>query len=289
MPEFVETLYDSYAQVLRIDEMLFEEKTDHQHLIIFHNAAFGRVLVLDGIVQTTERDEFIYHEMLAHVPILAHERARQVLIIGGGDGGVLREVVRHAQIATIQQVEIDRQVIEMCRQFLPRHSNGAFDDPRVQIEIDDGLRFLQASDQRFDIIISDCTDPVGPGEVLFSRDFYTACQRRLNPGGILVTQNGVAFMQADELATTAARFSGLFQDWHFYAAAIPTYVGGIMTFGWATDAPDLRHAGLAQLQERYAASGIQTRYYNPEVHRAAFALPEHVLQTIGKKNNEYRS
>ena len=289
MREFVETLYDSYGQLFRIDEMLFENRTAHQHLAIFHNAAFGRVLVLDGIVQTTEKDEFIYHEMLAHVPILAHGDARQVLIVGGGDGAMVREVACHRQIEQITQVEIDLRVIDLCRQHLPRHSNGAYDDSRVNVVIDDGLSFMQSTAQRFDVIISDSTDPIGPGEALFSGAFYAACKKRLNPGGILVTQNGVAFMQPSELATTARRLSNVFDDWHFYGAAIPTYVGGIMTFGWATDNPGLRHHRLALLRQRYAASGIQTRYYNPELHRAAFALPQHVLQLIGKASNEYRS
>ncbi len=287
MREFVETLYDSYGQLFRIDEMLYESRTGHQHLAIFHNAAFGRVLVLDGIVQTTERDEFIYHEMLAHVPVLAHGNVRHVLIVGGGDGGMLREVVRHRQVEKITQVELDRQVIDLCRRYLPRHNDGAFDDPRVDIVVDDGLHFMQTTEQRFDVVISDSTDPIGPGEALFSREFYAASQKRLNPGGILVTQNGVAFMQPAELATTAKRFAALFDDWHFYAAAIPTYVGGIMTFGWATDDPRLRHHGLELLRERYAASGIATRFYNPEIHQAAFALPQHVLQIIGKTDNEY--
>ncbi|MGD8267525.1 MAG: polyamine aminopropyltransferase [Desulfobacterales bacterium] len=289
MREFVETLYDSYGQLFRIDEMLFENRTAHQHLAIFHNAAFGRVLVLDGIVQTTERDEFIYHEMMAHVPILAHGEARHVLIVGGGDGAMLREVVRHRQVEQITQVEIDRQVIDLCRQYLPLHSNGAFDDSRVDVLIDDGLHFMQTTERRFDVVIIDSTDPIGPGEALFSAEFYTACKQRLNPGGILVTQNGVAFMQPAELAASAGRLAKIYADWHFYGAAIPTYVGGIMAFGWASDDGELRHHGRAIIEQRYAASGIQTRFYNPEIHRAAFALPQHVLRIIGKPHNEYRS
>ena len=202
---------------------------------------------------------------------------------------MVREVVRHRRVELVTQVEIDRQVIELCRQHLPRHSSGAYDDSRVNVVIDDGLSFMQSTAQRFDVIISDSTDPIGPGEALFSGAFYAACKKRLNPGGILVTQNGVAFMQPAELGTTATRLSDIFADWHFYGAAIPTYVGGIMTFGWATDDPGLRHHGLELLRQRYTASGIQTRYYNPEVHRAAFALPQHVLQIIGKTSNEYRS
>jgi spermidine synthase len=282
MPKFAETLYDSYNQEFYIDELLYEVKTPHQHLIIFRNAKFGRVLVLDGIVQTTEKDEFIYHEMMAHVPILAHGRARRVLIVGGGDGGMLREVTRHRQVAHVTQVEIDGQVIDMCRRYLPDHSQGAFDDPRLEIVIDDGLKFVQHTDDRFDVIISDSTDPIGPGEALFNQDFYAACRRCLTPGGILATQSGVPFMQLEEITSAARRLSRVFADWHFYAAAVPTYIGGVMTFGWGTDDQVLRHVELDVLKERFAAAQIKTRYYNPEIHTAAFALPQYIVEAIGK-------
>ncbi len=282
MPNFAETLYDGYGQEFRIDKLLYEVKTGHQHLILFQNAKFGRVLALDGIVQTTEKDEFIYHEMMAHVPILAHGHVRRVLIVGGGDGGMLREVTRHKQVAQITQVEIDQQVIDMCRRYLPNHSRGAFDDPRVNIVIDDGLMFAANTDQKFDVIITDSTDPVGPGEALFQEDFYAACKRCLLPGGVLVTQNGVPYMQLDELKRTARRISRVFEDWHFYSAAVPTYIGGIMTFGWGTDDKTLRHTDLNLLKERFAAAGIKTGYYTPEIHNASFALPQYLVEAIGK-------
>jgi spermidine synthase len=282
MHEFSETLYDSYGQQFRVDELLYEVKTGHQHLIIFRNAAFGRVLVLDGVVQTTEKDEFIYHEMLTHVPILAHGHAKRVLIVGGGDGGMLREVTRHQHVTHITQVEIDRQVIDMCRRYLPDHSRGAFDDARVAIVIDDGLKYVQHTDDTFDVIISDSTDPIGPGQALFQDDFYAACKRCLAPGGILVTQNGVPFMQLDEIETTARRLSRVFDDWHFYSAAVPTYIGGIMTFGWGTDDKALRHTDIHVLKERFAVADIKTGYYTPEIHNASFALPQYILEAIGK-------
>lgn len=282
MPKFSETLYDSYGQEFRIDELLYEDKTDHQHLIIFHNATFGRVLVLDGIVQTTQKDEFIYHEMLTHVPILSHGSVRRVLIIGGGDGAMLREVTRHRQIEQVTLVEIDRQVIEMCRTYLPHHSQGAFDDPRVRIIFDDGLRFVENTEEKFDVIISDGTDPIGPGGALFMEKFYAGCKSCLSPDGILVTQNGVPFMQLDEAKTTADRLRRVFDDWTFFSAAVPTYIGGIMVFGWATDNPSLRRTDLATLKARYEAGGIETRYYNPEIHKASFVLPQYLVEAIGE-------
>ena len=275
-----ETLYDSYGQRFRIDEVLFESDTGHQHLLIFENERFGRVMALDGVVQTTEADEFIYHEMLTHVPILAHGAAKNVLIIGGGDGGVLRECLKHSAIERVVQVEIDQSVIDMAKQWLPGHSDGAFDDPRASIVISDGMAFVATTEERFDVIISDSTDPIGPGEVLFTDDFYAACKRCLNPGGVVATQNGVAFMQLDEVTTTARRLGAQFADTTFYVAAVPTYVGGIMTFAWGTDDTTLRTRDLATLIERFDAAGLATRYYTPVVHQAAFALPRYIGEAI---------
>jgi spermidine synthase len=280
MKEFQETLYDALAQTFRIDKMYFEHKTEHQHLMIFHNAFLGRVMTLDGIVQTTEKDEFIYHEMMAHVPILAHGRARKVLIIGGGDGGMLREVLKHGSVEQVTMVEIDQQVIDMARQYLPKHSNGAFDDERARIVIADGMDFVRDSKQRFDVIISDSTDPIGPGEVLFSDDFYAQCKRILNEGGIMVTQNGVPFFQIDEVVTTRQRMSPHFSDQSFYSAAVPTYYGGIMAFAWGSDDEAFRKVNIKTLQQRYQAAAINTRYYTPEIHLACFALPKYISDAL---------
>ncbi|MCI0733393.1 MAG: polyamine aminopropyltransferase, partial [Methylococcaceae bacterium] len=236
---------------------------------------------LDGVIQTTERDEFIYHEMLTHVPAYAHGQVRDVLIIGGGDGGILREVLKHKSVGKVTQVEIDATVIETCRKYLPGHSDGAFDDRRVLIVIDDGFDYVRKCDRKFDLIISDGTDPIGPGEVLFTGDYYSACKRCLNPGGVLVTQNGVAFMQPDELSTTARRLRELFTDRYFYSAAVPTYVGGIMVFAWASDNPSLRRLPIEEIAKRGESDPIKTRYYNPAIHVASFALPQYVIDSIG--------
>ncbi len=285
MSDYQETLYEGYGQRFRMEKMLHEVRTEHQHLVIFQNPRMGRVMALDGVIQTTEADEFIYHEMLTHVPILAHGRAKRVLIIGGGDGGMLREVAKHATVEHITMVEIDGTVVEMCKEYLPNHSKGAFDDARLNLVIDDGMRFVATTQEKFDVIISDSTDPIGPGEVLFSENFYQACHRCLNEGGILVTQNGTPFMQLSEVQTTAGRMNGLFADWHFYQAAVPTYIGGAMTFAWGSTDSEHRKIPLDTLRQRFAGSGIVTRYYNPEVHIGAFALPQYVLQAISKPSN----
>lgn len=280
--EFAETLYDSYGQHFAIDEVCFESRTEHQHLLIFHNAKFGRVMALDGVVQTTERDEFYYHEMLAHVPLFAHGRPRRVLIIGGGDGGLLREVVKHRTVEHVTQVEIDAAVVEMAKTWFPNHSRGAFDDPRFHLVIADGAEFVRTTEDAWDVIMIDSTDPIGPGEVLFTKDFYRQCARILAPGGVLVTQNGVPFMQLDEVHKTSRAFRDLFADWHFYGVAVPTYIGGMMALGWATQDAALRSQPEAVIRERFDAAAIETRYYTPAIHCGAFALPRFVEEAIGK-------
>ncbi|MFC1589541.1 polyamine aminopropyltransferase [Pseudomonadota bacterium] len=282
MKTYTETLYDSYGQEFAVDKVYFENKTDHQHLIIFENAKFGRVMALDGIIQTTEADEFIYHEMLTHVPLMAHGKVKRVLIIGGGDGGMLREVCKHASVEHITQVEIDDQVVEMCKEYLPNHSAGAYDDPRVNIVIDDGINFVRECKDQFDVIISDSTDPIGPGDVLFTSVFYENCKRCLSEGGILVTQNGVAYMQLDEVTTTAKRLQPYFADRSFYCAAVPTYIGGVMTFAWATDNMALRGLSTETIAERFEAAKIKCRYYNPAIHTASFALPQYILDALAE-------
>lgn len=280
MTTYLEKLYDSYGQQFDIDEVLFEQQTDSWHLIIFRNQMFGTVMALDGIIQTTERDEFVYHEMLTHVPLFAHGDAKRVLIIGGGDGGILREVCKHPDVEQVTQVEIDQAVIDMCKAYLPKHSAGAFDDPRAKIVIADGMEYVAQTDEKYDVVISDCTDPVGPGEVLFSSAFYENCKRCLNDGGIFVAQNGVAFMQIDEVQTTRRRLSPYFADQSFYTAAVPTYIGGVMTLAWGSDDLSKRQQSLDVIQQRYQQSGIETRYYNPAVHVGAFALPQYIHQAL---------
>ncbi|MFY0665558.1 MAG: polyamine aminopropyltransferase [Natronospirillum sp.] len=275
-----ETLYDGYAQSFEVSELLFEFRTEHQHLEIVETPFMGRVMLLDGIVQTTEKDEFIYHEMMVHVPLFSHPNPRRVLIIGGGDGGILREVLRHKTVEHVTQVEIDQSVIDMCKTYFPKHSNGAFDDPRAHIVIGDGKDFVANCKETFDVIISDSTDPIGPGEVLFTSDFYADEKTCLNPGGIMVAQNGVPFMQGEEVTNTHRRLSKLYQDASFYVAPVPTYIGGFMTLAWATDDTSLRQQTPAELAPRIQVAGFATRYYNADVHAAAFALPNYVRNLL---------
>lgn len=280
MDWFDETLHDGIRQSLRVDRMLHREHTGLHELAIFENRPFGRVLTLDGAIQTAEADEYVYHEMLAHPAILARKAALcsrpedilDILIVGGGDGGCLREALRHPEIR-VTQVEIDARVVELAKIWLPALSAGAFDDPRAELVIADGARFVAETDRRFDVAIVDSTDPIGPGAALFTEEFYRNCKRCLKDGGVLVTQNGVPALQGDELASSHAAFRRLFADTAFYVAPVPTYNGGFMAFGWATDDTGLRRWSSATIRDRIDAIGLTTRYFNAEIFAAAFVLP----------------
>ncbi len=277
----VEQLHADFQLGLRADRVLYDSETEHQRLVVFENQSFGRVLTLDSVVQTTEKDEFIYHEMLAHLPILAHGAAKKVLIIGGGDGGMLEEVLKHRGVEKVTQVEIDAGVIEFSKQYLPSICKDAYDDPRLELVIGDGAEFVANCSERYDIAIVDSSDPLGPGVVLFTDTFYGKAKNCLAPGGILVTQNGVPFLQGEELSNTLRAFKSLFADAACYLATVPSYAGGPMAFGWGSDDPAKRQPDLATLQQRYKDSGIETRYYNPAVHLGAFALPNYIAELIG--------
>lgn len=277
---YAESLYPEWGQVIRIDKEIEHERTELQNLTIFENERFGRVLALDGVIQTTTADEFIYHEMIAHVPLIAHGNAKQILIIGGGDGGTLREVVRHKNVQRIVMVEIDPSVIDLSKQYLPTLSNGAFDDPRLELLIADGIEYVKNTKDCFDVIICDSTDPIGPAEGLFTREFYENCKKILNEKGIFVNQNGVPFMQPDEMKDTYVNRRDFFKDTSFYVAPVTTYVGGFMAFGYATDALNYRELSLEELNHRLQQVDGEFKYYNPEIHRAAFALPNFIKNLL---------
>ena len=209
-----------------------------------------------------------------------------VLIIGGGDGGMAEEVLKHSTVEKLVMVEIDAGVIDFARAHLPSINKGCFDDQRFELVIADGKDFAATSNDRFDVIIVDSTDPVGPGEVLFTRAFYADCKRMLNDGGVLVTQNGVPWFQADELHNTMFNFAGLFADAGCYLTVVPTYAGGFMALGWGTDDKSLRTVDDATLKARFVAADLDCRYYNPAVHKAAFALPGFVADIVGKAKEQ---
>lgn len=249
-------------------------------LALFENPTFGRVLILDGAVQVTTADEFIYHEAMAHVPLFAHGGARRVLIIGGGDGGIAREALRHPGLERVTLVEIDRAVVDLAVRLLPEIAGGAFDDPRLDLIIDDGARFVETTRERFDVVIVDSPDPVGPGKALFEPAFYAACRRLLTARGILVTQSGMPFLTADWFAGHAETLRTVFTERRFFLSTVPSYAGGPMAHGFMALDPASAMPDEATLAARAAASGLEFAYWTPALHRAAFALPGYVARLI---------
>ncbi|MSO64215.1 MAG: polyamine aminopropyltransferase [Alphaproteobacteria bacterium] len=279
MTWLTEKLHAHVAQAYEVDRVLFDGKSDFQKIMLFENKRFGRVLVLDGVIQTTEADEYVYHEMLVHVPLFAHGGVKRMLIIGGGDGGVLREALRHP-VDHVTMVEIDGLVIDLCRRHIPSICGNAFDDPRTRLIVGDGIDFVTKTKERFDVIIVDSTDPAGPGEVLFGESFYRACSTLLTERGVVITQNGVPFNQGAELTATTRQFGRLFRHHGCYLIVVPTYDLGFMALGWGSLGLDLAQPDVAEVRRRYDALGLKTRYYNPAIHQAVFALPNFVRDFV---------
>jgi spermidine synthase len=280
-----ETLFDAqgFRMSYAVEKILHETRTEHQHLVLFRHRFFGKMLMLDGATQVTAKDEFIYHEMMTHVPILAHGNAREILIVGGGDCGIAEEVLKHKAVKRVTQVEIDASVVEFAKQHFPEFTGPVLKDKRFNLVIEDGMKYVAATDRRFDVIIVDSTDPQGPGAVLFTERFYAGCRRCLTKGGVVVTQNGVPMLQPDELRTSISRLGKLFADATCYIAAIPTYIGGHMAIGFATDNKRLRQLSASTIAARYKkARRFPTKYWTPAVHEAAFALPRFIDELVTK-------
>jgi len=277
---FNETLYKGFRQSHEVKKVLFEGRSKYQKVGVFESGRFGRILALDGVVQCTEGDEFVYHEMLTHLPILAHGKVESVLIIGGGDGGILEEVLKHKSVKRATMVEIDGEVIEVAKKFLPKICGKAFADKRTNLIVGDGAAYVAETKNRYDLVIVDRPDPVGPATVLFSEGFYRNCRRVMKPGAILVAQNGVPHMQGPELTEAIRLFQKIWAESGSYLAVVPTYVCGFMSMTWASDR-DITDVDPRQVFARFDKAKLPAlRYYNPEIHFAAFALPNFVAGLI---------
>ena len=265
---------------LKVKKELFNEQSDFQHVSIVDTYEFGKVLILDGYLMVTEKDEFIYHDMIVHIPMATNPDIRKVLVIGAGDGGTVRELTRYPGIEQIDMVEIDPMVVEACKKFLPQTA-GRLEDPRVHIYYEDGLKFVRRKDNEYDLILVDSTDPFGPGEGLFTKEFYGNCYHALNEKGILVNQHESTFYDefVEAMKQAHRRIKEMFPIAKVYQAHIPTYPSGHWLFGYAS-----KHYDPIQdmQEERWNALGLKTRYYNTKLHQGCFALPNYVKEQLSE-------
>jgi spermidine synthase len=273
---FTEVHKDHYGICLRIKETLYQKQSRYQFIEVLETFSFGRLLVLDGAVMLTERDEFIYHEMLAHVPLCAHPDPRDVLIIGGGDGGTLREVLKHPSIRRVDLVEIDEEVVETARRFFPTLTTG-LEDPRTRLLFQDGIEFAKHQQEEYDAVLVDSTDPVGPAVGLFEDPFYQALHQALRPDGVLSLQCGSPFFDGEFVGENQKRLSGRFPHVATYVAPVVTYPGGLWGFSFASKQHGHSDEGYA---DRYDQRALKTRYITPEVHQAAFQLPRYIKDLV---------
>lgn len=262
---------------IRVDRQLHSEQSEYQRIDVFESGEFGRFLTLDGFMMLTEKDEFIYHEMITHVAMASNPTIKNVLVIGAGDGGTVRELTRYDSLANIDMVEIDERVVEVCKEYLPRTAC-RLDDPRVHIFYDDGLRFVRKCENCYDLIIVDSTDPFGPGEGLFTSEFYGNCFNALTANGILVNQHESPYYANDAKAMQRAhrRIREFFDICRVYQAHIPTYPSGHWLFGFASKSVD----PLSDGAEEWNGLGLKTRYYNTELHKGCFAIPNYVKELL---------
>jgi spermidine synthase len=281
---FKERLHKGYAQTLEIaGKPLVEEKSRYQRIKIFDTVANGRVMTLDDIVQITARDESAYAEMLTHLPLFEHGAATRVMIVGGGDLSIADEALKHKSVKEVVLVEIDERVIELCREHFPEINAKAFKDKRLKIEVADAFEYLgrAKSKGRFDLIIADRPDPVGPGKALFGETFYDRVKAGLAPGGFATFQTGVPFYQPWEITDALKELAEFFPHSGLYLSVVPTYIGGFMALSWAgTGKPLGTPAGIKRARGAFAASKIKTDYYNPDIHAACFALPEWIKRLV---------
>ena len=274
---------DNVKLSIRLDRQLFSADSEYQHIDVFQSPAIGRFVALDGDVIFSEADEFIYNEMVTHVPMAVHPHVKKVLIIGGGDGGVAREFTAYPEIEEIDVVEPDEQFVEVCKEYFPEAAKG-FEDSRVQVFYQDGLRFLRGRSDEYDIIINDATDPFGHTEGLFTKEFYGSCYKALKADGIMVYQHGSPFFDEDESAFRSMhnKVYRSFPISRVYQAHIPTCTSGYWMFGFASK----KYHPIEDFDPvRWNARGLKTEYYTTNLHIGAFMLPKYVEDILEQEEN----
>jgi spermidine synthase len=271
---FTEKQTEHFGITARIKRTLHTEQTEFQKLDMVETEEFGNMLILDGMVMTTQKDEFVYHEMVAHVPLFTHPNPENVLVVGGGDGGVIREVLKHPSVKKATLVEIDGKVIEYSKKYLPEIA-GKLDDPRVEVKVDDGFMHIAQSENEYDVIMVDSTEPVGPAVNLFTKGFYAGIAKALKEDGIFVAQTDNPWFKADLIKNVQKDVREIFPITRLYIANIPTYPSGMWTFTIGSK----KYDPLEVSDERF--HDIETKYYTKELHKACFVLPKFVKDLIG--------
>ncbi len=273
---FLERHTPDAGLALKVREHIHTRRSRFQLIEVFDTFEYGRVLTLDRLIMVSERDESAYHEMLTHVPMMIHPSPRRVLVIGGGDGGVLRELVKHDCLQRAVQVEIDREVVEVCREYLPSIAS-AFDHPKVELVIEDAIRYIKGVEERFDVVIVDSTDPVGPAVDLFGEAFYRDVFAALSSEGIVTCQIGAPIYDLDQIVRMHGRLQGIFTEAALFLTHIPTYPSGVWTLGIASKGLSLS----AQPSDvRYSTLRDRLNYYNSDIHRSSFTLPEFLHRAL---------
>lgn len=265
---------------VRIDKQLYSGKSDFQRIDVYDTKEFGKFFTLDGYIMITEKDEFIYHDMIVHVPMATNPNIENVLVIGAGDGGTVRELVRYSTVKKIDMVEIDKLVVDVCKEYFPNSTSG-LDDSRVNLYFEDGLKFISDKVNEYDLIIVDSTDPIGPGEGLFTSEFYGNCYKALKKDGILVNQHESPFYPeyARQMQRAHKRIREFFPISKVYQVHIPTYASGHWLFGFASKTYD----PVEDFEgDKWNALGLATRYYNTDIHKGAFAIPNYVKELLEK-------
>ncbi len=275
---YTEKQTKNHGITTKIRKTLYHDKSEFQNLDVIDTIQFGRMLVLDGMVMTTERDEFVYHEMISHVAMNTHPAPKEVLVVGGGDGGVVREVLRHPSVTKVVLAEIDSKVIEASKKYFPQIA-GKLDDERVDVQVTDGILHIQQNPGKYDVIIVDSTEPVGPAEGLFQKPFYEGIYRALKEDGIMVAQTESPWFNRELIRKVFRDISATFPIARLYTASIPTYPSGLWSFTVGSKKYDPLAVEPGSLQS------MNTRYYSPEIHRSLFDLPKFVLELLTDRDD----
>ncbi|XP_033642683.1 spermidine synthase-like [Asterias rubens] len=282
------TLWPGQSMSLKVEEVLFHEKTKFQDVLVFKSENYGNVLILDGVIQCTERDEFSYQEMISHLPLNSHPNPKKVLVIGGGDGGVIREVVKHPQVESVTQCEIDEKVIEVSKKYLPFMSSG-FESPKLTQHIGDGFVFMKQHLNEFDVIITDSSDPIGPAAALFERPYYVLMKKALRPDGIVCTQGECLWLHLELIKTMQDFCKTLYPVVDYGYCTIPTYPSGQIGFTLCSLNPETNFRKPIRSWTNEVKKTLNLKYYNSDIHKAAFVLPEfarRILETEANGENE---